>query len=59
MKLILSWIKGLLFYRPARILGSAAGVALTIALLAGLGAFFVSSSSILTKRAISDVPVDW
>ena len=36
-----------------------AGVALTVALLASIGTFIASSGASMTRRAISDVPVDW
>ena len=55
----LIWFKGLLSRRRGRLLGAVAGVALTVALLATIGAFIASSGSSMTKRAISDVPVDW
>jgi putative ABC transport system permease protein len=35
------------------------GVALTVALLASIGSFTVSSAASMTARAISGVPVDW
>lgn len=53
------WIKGIFISRSGRLLGAITGTALTIALLASLGIFLASSSATLTKRAISDVPVDW
>ena len=53
------WLKGLLTYRPERLLETMAGVGLTIALLACLGGFIASSTAVMTRRAISDVPVDW
>jgi putative ABC transport system permease protein len=53
------WIKGLFTYGSARIFGAIAGIAVTIAMLGSLGTFLASSSSTLTRRAISDVPVDW
>ncbi len=59
MNIMLKWIKGIFTYRSARLIGAMIGVGLTITLLASLGTFLVSSSSTLTKRAISDIPVDW
>jgi len=53
------WIKGIFTSRTERLLGAIAGTALTITLLASLGIFLAESSATLTKRAISDVPVDW
>jgi len=55
----LLWLKGLLQRRPGRLLGAMVGVALTIALLAVIGAFTVSSAASMTTRAIASVPVDW
>ncbi len=59
MSFMIRWIKGIVTYRPGRLLGAIGGVALTITLLASLGTFLFSSSATMTVRAISDVPVDW
>ena len=59
MMLALVWFKGLLSRRRGRLLGAIAGVALTVALLATMGAFIATSGASMTRRAISDVPVDW
>jgi putative ABC transport system permease protein len=53
------WLKGIYTHRPERLIETIAGVALTIALLASLGTFIASSSATMTRRAISNVPVDW
>ena len=53
------WLKGLLARRSGRLLGAMAGVALTVALLAAIGAFIVSASASMTQHAIAGVPVDW
>ncbi|MGH2412148.1 MAG: FtsX-like permease family protein, partial [Microcystaceae cyanobacterium] len=53
------WLKGLLSRRPGRLLGAIVGVALTVALLALIGAFTVASAASMTQRAIAAVPVDW
>src|SRR5215472_9886534 len=53
------WLNGLLRRRLDLILGSAAGVALAVALLALLGAFLVTSGRRMTARSIAAVPVDW
>jgi putative ABC transport system permease protein len=53
------WCKGLLVGRSGRLLGAMAGVALTVALLAAIGAFIISASASMTERAIAGVPVDW
>ncbi|WP_027417091.1 ABC transporter permease [Aneurinibacillus terranovensis] len=55
----LIWIKGLLLRNSVRMWGAIVGVALTVALLASLGAFISASDSIMTARAVKDVPVDW
>jgi putative ABC transport system permease protein len=41
------------------LLGAVVGVALTVALLAALGAFIAASAGSMTGRAIAAVPVDW
>jgi putative ABC transport system permease protein len=53
------WLNGFLRRRLDLILGSAAGVALAVALLALLGAFLVTSGRSMTARSIAAVPVDW
>src|SRR5262252_7656688 len=53
------WLNGFLRRRPDLILGSAAGVALSVALLALLGAFLVASARSMTARSIAALPVDW
>lgn len=57
--LTMLWLKGLLAQRSGRLLGAMVGVALTVALLASIGAFIASSSASMTQRAVADVPVDW
>ena len=57
--LSLLWLKGLLARRSARLLGAAAGVMVTVALLGSVGSFIASSSASMTRRALADVPVDW
>ncbi|KLU66063.1 FtsX-like permease family protein [Desulfosporosinus acididurans] len=54
-----TWFKGILTYRPGRLLGSISGVALTVALLASLGAFIASAGASMTQRAVQEVPADW
>jgi putative ABC transport system permease protein len=56
---IVMWVKGTALHRFGRLLGSVVGVALTVALVASLGAFLTASNAQLTQRAIRDVPVDW
>ncbi|HEY8622930.1 MAG TPA: FtsX-like permease family protein [Casimicrobiaceae bacterium] len=36
-----------------------AGIAVTVAMLAALGAFLAQSSASMTRRAVASVPVDW
>ncbi|WCK52549.1 ABC transporter permease [Aneurinibacillus sp. Ricciae_BoGa-3] len=53
------WVKGLFMRNSIRMWGAIVGVALTVALLVSLGAFITSSDSVMTDRAVKDVPVDW
>ncbi|MFJ2366352.1 FtsX-like permease family protein [Pseudomonas sp. NPDC087697] len=53
------WLGGLLRARKARLAGSVAGVGLTVALLALLGAFLTQSGTSMTARAVREIPVDW
>lgn len=55
----LTWLRGLLAHRRARLLATAAGVAVAVALLASIGAFLSSTTSKMTTRAIARVVVDW
>jgi putative ABC transport system permease protein len=55
----LTWLCGLVRHRWARLLSTAAGVAIAVALLASIGAFLSSTTSKMTTRAISRVTVDW
>jgi putative ABC transport system permease protein len=57
--LSLLWLKGLVARRSARLMGAAAGVMVTVALLTSIGAFIATSSASMTRRAIAEVPVDW
>ncbi len=57
--LSLTWIRGLLTRRRGRLLATAAGVAIAVALLASIGAFLSTSKATMTDRAIADVAVDW
>ncbi len=54
-----TWIKGLLAHRRGRLLATALGVAVGVALLASIGAFLSSTNSKMTARAVTRVPVDW
>lgn len=53
------WLKGLFQDRRGRLAGTIAGIALTVAMLAALGAFLSNSASSMTRRAVEGVPVDW
>jgi putative ABC transport system permease protein len=55
----LSWLRGVLRRRPGRVIATAAGVAVTVALLASIGAFLSATESKMTHRAIARVAVDW
>ncbi|MDX6727651.1 MAG: putative transport system permease protein, partial [Baekduia sp.] len=55
----LTWIRGLLARRRSRLLSTAAGVAVGVALLASIGTFLSSTTSKMTQRAIGQVAVDW
>ena len=57
--MIFDWLRGLLVVRAGRLLGTAAGVALTVALLAVLSSFMQQSAAEMTSVAVSTVPVDW
>ena len=57
--MIALWMRGLLAGRSGRLLGAVAGVGLTIGLIVAIGAFTVSASRTMTRRAIAGVPVDW
>lgn len=53
------WLTGLLRRRPARLIAVTAGVAVTVAMLACLGAFLSQSQASMTERAVRNVAVDW
>ena len=55
----LSWLRGLLTHRPTRIIATAVGVSVGVALIASIGAFLSSTNSKMTQRAIARVAVDW
>jgi putative ABC transport system permease protein len=54
-----TWLTGLIRRRPARLAGTAIGVALAVAFFGSLGAFFAASKAHMTKQASVGVPVDW
>lgn len=53
------WLRGAMVGRTGRMLGSVAGIALTVAFLASLGTFVASSTQTMARRAIINVPIDW
>ncbi len=55
----LTWIRGLVARRGARLSATAAGVAVAVALLASIGAFVGASKATMTRRAGTAVAVDW
>jgi putative ABC transport system permease protein len=55
----LTWLRGLVAHRRSRLLSTAAGVAVAVALLASIGTFLSATTSKMTQRAIARVPVDW
>jgi putative ABC transport system permease protein len=57
--IVAPWLRGLLAHRRSRLLGTAAGVAVAVALLASIGTFLSATTSKMTGRAAARVPVDW
>ncbi|MBN8959206.1 MAG: ABC transporter permease, partial [Rhizobiales bacterium] len=55
----IQWIWGLLRTQPGRSIGFAAGLAMSVALLAMLGLFMHHSAASMTARSIATVPIDW
>lgn len=55
----LSWVRGLVARRKARLLATATGVAVAVALIASIGAFLSGTTASMTARAIAQVPLDW
>jgi putative ABC transport system permease protein len=56
---VLTWLWGLLRRRTIRLAGAVIGVAIAVALLGALGAFFAASKAHMTKQASAGVIVDW
>jgi putative ABC transport system permease protein len=56
---VMTWLAGLLRHRATRLAGSIVGVAMTVALLGSLGAFFAASKAQMTRQAVAGVVVDW
>lgn len=57
--MILIWLRGLLSTRQGRLVGTAFGIAATVALFASIASFVVTSAATMTHRALAEVPVDW
>lgn len=57
--MIITWTGGLLRRRTGRLIATASGIALAVALVASLGSFLTASKSTMTHRAVSSVAVDW
>ncbi|MEY2464200.1 MAG: putative transport system permease protein, partial [Acidimicrobiaceae bacterium] len=57
--LALMWVRGAVGRRRGRALAQAAGIAVTVALLASLGSFLAASKRTMTARAAEHVAVDW
>ena len=56
---VLTWLWGLLKRRPVRLAGAVTGIAIAVALLGSLGAFFAASKAHMTRQAAAGVIVDW
>lgn len=57
--LTLTWLAGLVSRRPARLIATAVGVAVAVALVASIGTFVSATTSTMTRRASGRVAVDW
>ena len=55
----LTWLRGLVAHRPARLMATALGVAIGVALIASIGTFLSATNARMTERAIARVAVDW
>ncbi len=55
----LLWLRGLLYRRSGRLIATAGGIAIAVALFASLGAFLTASKATMTQRAARSVAVDW
>jgi putative ABC transport system permease protein len=55
----LNWLRGLIAHRPTRIVATALGVAVGVALIASIGTFLSSTNAKMTQRAIARVAIDW
>jgi putative ABC transport system permease protein len=57
--MIVAWLSGLARTRTGTVLGTVAGIAITVGFLVAIGAFMRSSAAEMTARATGDVPIDW
>ena len=57
--MIMLWVRSLAFRASLRVWGTAASVAIAVALLVSLSTFLAQSSASMTARAVSAVPIDW
>ncbi|HEY3723262.1 MAG TPA: ABC transporter permease [Acidimicrobiia bacterium] len=55
----LTWLRALVTRQGARVVATAAGVAVAVALFASIGAFLAASKATMTRRAVQSVTVDW
>jgi len=55
----LNWLRGLIAHRPTRIVATAVGVAVGVALIASIGTFLSATNAKMTQRAIARVAIDW
>jgi putative ABC transport system permease protein len=55
----LTWLRGLLAHRRARLASTALGVAVGVALLASIGTFLSATTAQMTHGATQQVAVDW
>ncbi|HXR67551.1 MAG TPA: hypothetical protein VN712_02835, partial [Dermatophilaceae bacterium] len=55
----ITWLNGLLRRRTGRLLATAVGISLAVALIAALGSFLTASKATMTARAVGSVAVDW
>ena len=57
--MIALWLIGLAKARTLSLLGTIIGIAVTVALMAALGAFMQSSGAAMTAHAVAGLPIDW
>ena len=55
----ITWLGGLLRRHTGRLLATAVGISLAVALIAALGTFLTASKATMTARAVRSVAVDW